>query len=302
MSAAVRLGLVGCGRLAERGYVPAARAARGVRLTAVADPDEGRRTRLAAGLPAYGSAAELVAAGGIDAVVLATPVEAHLADARLCVEAGVTVLVEKPPAADAAGAAELALLEPTLFVGFQRRFDPELVRLRELGAREERLELELVLDIERRSWSPYVVRDEALLDLAPHLVDLAAWISGSEVEAVGAARIDRSSVTLQLELGRGTAFVTCAHDRPYRELVAVRSGGRELGRSQRGGRLRRIRERLGGAGSFVSCLAAELEALAAATRGESRPELATALDGLRVMTVLDEARFVATPAGVEGGP
>ncbi|MFL5945308.1 MAG: hypothetical protein ACJ74D_07910 [Gaiellaceae bacterium] len=33
----LRLGLIGCGLIAERGYLPALRRARGVRLVAVAD-------------------------------------------------------------------------------------------------------------------------------------------------------------------------------------------------------------------------------------------------------------------------
>ena len=46
------LGLIGCGRLAERGYLPALARARGVRLAAVADTVQERGARLAPGVPA----------------------------------------------------------------------------------------------------------------------------------------------------------------------------------------------------------------------------------------------------------
>jgi hypothetical protein len=50
----LRLGLVGCGRLAERGYVRAVARAKGVEIVAVADPDRSRRGLIAAKLGASG--------------------------------------------------------------------------------------------------------------------------------------------------------------------------------------------------------------------------------------------------------
>ncbi len=93
----VRLGLVGCGRLAERGYLPAFRQAVGVDLVAVADANQARCMEIAPTLPAYESMRALVKAGGIDAVVIATPTRSHVADARLAAEVGLLSLVEKPP-------------------------------------------------------------------------------------------------------------------------------------------------------------------------------------------------------------
>ena len=56
MTDELRIGLIGGGRLAERGYLPALRAAHGVRLAALAELDRGRRTRMAelTGVPAAG--------------------------------------------------------------------------------------------------------------------------------------------------------------------------------------------------------------------------------------------------------
>src|SRR5207302_2815366 len=108
----LRLGLIGCGRIAERGYVPAALRARGIRLAAVADPAAERCARAAPGVPSFGGAAELLAARAADVLVLATPAAAHVPDAPLAAAAGVPTLVEKPPAPTAGEAAQLAAISP----------------------------------------------------------------------------------------------------------------------------------------------------------------------------------------------
>src|SRR5438128_7459938 len=98
MRPTVRVGLVGCGRIAERGYLPALKRTRGVSLAAVADPVIERCHALAPGVASYRDPAALVRAGGIDALVVASPPAKHVDHARLGAEAGLAVLVEKPPA------------------------------------------------------------------------------------------------------------------------------------------------------------------------------------------------------------
>ena len=108
----LRFGLVGCGRLAERGYVEAIGRARGSELTALADPEQARCRRLDAGVPVYRDVAELAADGVADAVIVATPRATHLDCARSAGAAGLPALVEKPPAADTSEAELLAELRP----------------------------------------------------------------------------------------------------------------------------------------------------------------------------------------------
>jgi predicted dehydrogenase len=105
--------LIGCGRIAEQGYVPALARAQGVLLTAIADPLPERCAQAAPGVPSSSTAAELIDARVADALVLATPVAAHVPDVRLAAEAGLHVLIEKPPARTAQQAAELAALDPS---------------------------------------------------------------------------------------------------------------------------------------------------------------------------------------------
>lgn len=322
------IGLVGCGRLARAGYLPALIAARGVRLAAVADPDPLRRETVvavagdaAAGrrVPAFRTLEGLLQGARVDAVVLATPVAAHLDDAQLAANAGVATLVEKPPAPDAAGAAALAALGPAPWVAFNRRFGAgqRAVRAALAGredsdhgsggerapgsARPQRVDLMLELRYRRASWGAHTVGDEALLDLGPHLVDLARWLSGDEVAGVRAASLSHERAELELDLERGRATLRCAADRPHRELIEARGeDGHLLARHSEGGLVAGLCGRLARRGEphpLVASLTAQLESFARAARGEPEPALATAADGHAVMAVLDAARACAAGGG-----
>jgi predicted dehydrogenase len=296
--APVRLGLVGCGRLAELGYVPAALAAAGAAIVAVSDPDRARRGLVAAmlGASAHACPAELLEVA-LDGVVVSTPPAGHEEVARLVAQAGLPALVEKPPAPDAAGALRIAALTPAPWIAFNRRFDQGL----ELAGRvppQAGTELRMVLHYRRRSWRPVTGGDDALLDLAPHLVDLALHLTGARPLAVRAhAGPERAGIELALSHGR--ARIECANDRPHRELVELLdAGGRCVARSERGGRTRGLAARVrSGAHPLVRSLTTQLEAFAAALRGEDPGPLATAGEGAVVMCVLDAARRSAATGG-----
>ncbi|MHA6784095.1 Gfo/Idh/MocA family protein [Pseudonocardia saturnea] len=295
----IRIGLVGAGRLAEAGYVPAARAAAGVRLVALAEPDPERRARVAdaaGGVAAFPDAGALLAAGGIDALVLATPAAAHLADARAATAAGVPVLVEKPPAADLDDTSALAALTPAPWIGFNRRFEPGMAELRAAVPVGAEVGLTVELAYRRRSWGAHAVADEVLLDLGPHLVDLARWITRAEVTDVLRAVVTPDRAEFDLALGAARARIRCAADRPYRERVEARHRrGEVIARRTKGGPVAMVRDRLArGPHPLVASLTAQLEALArTVTTGVPDPVLGTAADGLAVMAVLDAVRASA---------
>ncbi|MGH3695464.1 MAG: Gfo/Idh/MocA family protein [Pseudonocardiaceae bacterium] len=293
----LRIGLVGAGRLAEVGYLPALHAASGVRLAGLAEPDPARRARVAAlagGLPAFPSAATLLAGVRLDGLVLATPAQAHLPDARMAAAAGVAVLVEKPPAADRQQAAELAALTPAPWIGFNRRFDPGIGALRAATPAGEEVEVFLELDYRRRGWGAHTVTDDALLDLGPHLIDLTRWITRGEVTDVRRATVSPRRAEFDLALGPARARIRCATNRPYRERVVVRRRqGAVLGRHHHGGLLAAVGGRLtaqSGPHPLVASLTAQLEVFARAARGGPEPTLGSAADGLAVMATIDAVR------------
>lgn len=314
MSSPLRIGIAGCGRIAERGYLPAARDLAGVRIVAVADPVAERAARAVAGteIAAFAGAEEMIAAGGIDALVVAVPAERHLEVANSAAAVGLPSLVEKPPAADLAGAVALAALEPAPALAFNRRF----LQGAELGPSipaEGWLELELELRFQRLGWAAHASDDEALLDAGIHLIDLAAYLTGSAPIAVRSAGLTPRRARLELELGRGRARIACATDRAYAERVEVRD---RAGRALAGATTDRLRARItrlrGGEDPFVASIRRQLAAFAAAGRGEPSPGLADAAAGVAAMAAVDAARrsaelggaevIVAGPAAFAGAP
>jgi predicted dehydrogenase len=311
-TAPLRLGLVGCGRLAERGYLPALARVPSLELAAVVDHDPVRREHLAAlagGVGSHESLARALARPTIEALVLATPAPAHLPDARLAAARGVPTLVEKPPAPDAVSAAALAELRPAPLVGFNRRFDPGVASLLEAVDGSKVAELRLDLGYRRAAWGSHQAADDALLDLGPHLVDLARWLSGSPVRSVRCRAARPERIELELELERGRARLRCSTQRPWRERFEARDGsGRVIARHRAGG----LRHAAGGvlprpgrskadharpAHPLVESLVRQLEAFAATARGGPSTDLATAGDGAAVMAAIDAARRSARHGG-----
>jgi predicted dehydrogenase len=296
----VRLGIVGCGRQAQRGLVPAAGRAAGIELAAVADGEPARCAAAAPGVPAFGPVDQLLEAG-VDAVVIATPTQEHLAVARLIADARLPALVEKPPAPDLQGATELCSLPAPVWIGFNRRFDPDLEALRERLAGQSGVELALRLQFQNWLWRPHLPHDDAVLDLGTHLVDLARWLLGAEVARVRAPLLSAARASLQLDLGGCRATIECASNRFWREAVEVGAGdGRSAERQQRGGLIQLVLGRLGlrpRDQGFVTSLARQLEALGAALGERPAGQLATARDGVAAMAAVEAARASAAAGG-----
>jgi predicted dehydrogenase len=301
VSAPLRLGLAGCGRIAERGYLPAALDLPGVEIVAVADPDPARAARLVAGtgIVSFADTERLVAAGGVDALVVAVPADRHLEVATVAAAAGLPSLVEKPPATDLAGALALAALEPAPAIAFNRRF-LQGVELAPSIPAEGWVELELELRFRREGWGAHVSRDEALLDAGIHLVDLAAFLTGSPPIAVRGAELDLERARLELELGRGRARIRCATDRGYIERVEVRDrSGRAIATSGTD-RLRARMGRLRGAEDpLARSIRRQLAAFGAVLRGEPTSVLAGVDAAVQAMAVVEAARHSAALGGAE---
>jgi predicted dehydrogenase len=319
----MRIGIAGCGRIAERGYIPAARAASGVEIVGFADPDRERREscrRLWSEggdeAPGFADAASLLAAVPIDLLVVAAPADHHVALAAEAATAGVRSLIEKPPAPDLDGARQLAALHPQPLLAFNRRF-LQGAELRCSVPAEGWLELDLELRFRRDAWGAHEARDEALLDAGLHLIDLACHLTGSAPIAVRRAEIEFERANLELELARGRARIGCATDRSHREVVSVRGrSGKTLGGAAWGGIRSRLDGLFGKPDPLVMSLQRQLQALRALTPQPHRPlpaevevggvggtlratSLATAADGLAVMAVVEAARRSAALGGAE---
>ncbi len=126
----VRIGVVGAGFMGRQ-HVDFIRAAPGATLAAVADPVV---VGDAFDCPVHQSAAAMLEAEDIDAVIIANPSPLHVDTAIECLEAGVAVLLEKPVAVDYAESLRLvdavARLRGRLLVGHHRRHHPAIARAR----------------------------------------------------------------------------------------------------------------------------------------------------------------------------
>jgi predicted dehydrogenase len=301
----MRIGIAGCGRITERGHIPAALATADVTVAALADPDPERLRhcrelcgRGAEEAAAFADAGSMLEAEALDLLVVATPAATHVGLAEAAAAAGVLTLIEKPPAADLAGAQRLAALSPEPLLAFNRRF-LQGEELRAAVPAEGWIELDLELRFRREGWGSHQAHDEALLDAGIHLIDLACHLGGADPIAVRRAAISPERAELELELSRGRARIACATDRGHREAAMVRErGGKVLANWVWGG----IRSRLKAVGGGPEPLLLSLQRQLAAARdqigGEATP-IATAPDGVRAMAIVEAARRSARLDGSE---
>ncbi|BAJ27385.1 MULTISPECIES: Gfo/Idh/MocA family oxidoreductase [Kitasatospora] len=130
----LRFGVVGLGVI-SRFYLAALERVPGVRLSAVCDRDAAVLEPFGGRVACFTDHREMLAAGGLDAVVVTVPNDLHLAIARDALRAGLPVCVEKPLALRAVEGEELAALAAErrvpLFTAFHRRYN---TAVRELAA------------------------------------------------------------------------------------------------------------------------------------------------------------------------
>lgn len=230
----LRAGLVGLGAMG-RNHARVLRQLEGVELVAAADPG-GDKHGVVSGLPVVRSVAELVGYA-LDFAVVACPTYLH---ERVGVELavnGVPALIEKPLADDAGSARRLVdAFEANGLpgaVGHIERFNPALQSLR---ARLEAGELGDVFQVVTRRQGPFPNRiaDVGVVkDLATHDIDLTAWVTEEEYQAVSARTVHRSgrehedlvAVVGQLASGAITSHLVNWLS-PLKERVTIVTGDR----------------------------------------------------------------------------
>jgi predicted dehydrogenase len=174
---------------------------------------------------AYGSYAELAADDQVDVVYVATPHSGHYDAARVCLEAGRGVLVEKPFTTGAADAEALVALarDRGLFAmeAMWTRFNPIVTRLRELIADGAIGDVKAVYadfsfaadyDPEHRLWAPELAGG-ALLDLGVYPVSFAWMVLGEpdSVQAVATSAPTGVDANTGILLGYNSGAVALLH-------------------------------------------------------------------------------------------
>jgi len=192
----VRLALFGCGRIGKV-HASSIAAHPHAELVWVCDPVEPAARALAEqhGAAATSDVDAVLADPRVDAVVVASPTPTHVDLLTRAVLAGKAVLCEKPIDLDVARVDacwdKIAHADPTVMVGFNRRFDPSFkdvhdrVRAGEIGALEQ-----LVITSRDPAPSPreYIEVSGGLFrDMTIHDFDMARFFLGEivEVQAMG---------------------------------------------------------------------------------------------------------------------
>jgi predicted dehydrogenase len=220
----------------------------GCQVAAAADPGALVRNALAEMMPqvrGFADVDEMLDAGGLDAVVIATPVGLHVPVALSCVERGLPFFVEKPLAASAGQAESLALRlrqRPTTnMVGFMTRYidafqkGREIVRSGCLGRLQRVTATIYVSQLFTRGTGWRYERKTAgggvLLSQGSHLLDLVTWYFGAvlcvnaEVHSVYSEEVeDFAHVMIECESGL-RAWMDCSwsvrHKRTVQTTIEV---------------------------------------------------------------------------------
>ena len=203
MAKEFRVGIVGCGGIANGKHMPALKALPNVKMVAFCDLIRERAEKAlkeygAEGAKIYDTYEELVADPTIDVVHVLTPNKAHAPISIAAMEAGKDVMCEKPMAKTAEDARAMVAAAKrtgkTLTIGYQNRFRPDSLYLKkcceagDLGevyyARAHAIRRRAVptwgvfLDEEAQGGGP-------LIDIGTHALDLTLWeMNNYEVESV----------------------------------------------------------------------------------------------------------------------
>lgn len=190
----VVLGALGAGRIGKL-HADNILAMPGVRLKLIADPYIDEDWARTLGLSTTLDPAELFSDPEIAAVLIFSPSNLHAEQIITAAEAGKHIFCEKPIALDPDRIRQALLAVETagvkLQVGFNRRFDPDIKRVKQAVDDGEIGQMQLIRITSRDPAPPPMdylrISGGIFLDMTVHDFDLVRFLSGSEVDEVYAA-------------------------------------------------------------------------------------------------------------------
>lgn len=243
-SSSVRIGLIGCGRIARMFHLPVLSQLPAVEVVALADPDadclrqaSGRFPRAAT----FTDYHDLLRDDTVDAVVICLPTAMHAEAAVVAFDAARHVYLEKPIATtldDARRVLQAAERSGRIgMIGFNYRFHPLIRQAKErIGAGDvgRITAIRSVFSSASRPLPTWKTRREtgggALLDLGSHHFDLIPHLAGAAVADVQATiqsvRVEDDIAAVQLRLANGITaqsfFSISAVDEDRIEIIGDR--------------------------------------------------------------------------------
>lgn len=214
MKAPLNIGLIGCGRAAERLYLPAfSRLKSRARLVAAVDPIYQRRELILSQVPGcklFASAEALLREADVAALIIASPPETHVPMTEMALRAEIPVLVEKPLALSLVEARNLeellAYSNGWVMMAFNRRYWVPVCKLRQVISdrkHSDRVSAQLVLKTDAQTWSPISGMSDPLDDLGPHQLDLLRYIFDCEISSISARWINVYAIRMKVRLEDG---------------------------------------------------------------------------------------------------
>lgn len=315
----IKIGLLGCGRIGQVHALSLAQIS-SARLVAVADavPEAALALSRSSGAEVR-SAADLINASDVDAVIVATPTTLHFDQIHELAAAGKAIFCEKPiDLSSERAAACQAVVEAAgvpFFTAFNRRFDPGFAHLKAqldagvIGATE-------IVVITSRDPAPppvsYIKQSGGLFrDMMIHDLDMARFLLGEEPvelfatgsclvdQAIGAAGdIDTAAVTLKTASGK-IAMINNSRRATYGYDQRIEVHG-ENGMLKAANQLEHLVEHAGAHGftnapnkhffleRYAAAYRAEMEAFIAAL-GQKRSPTPGIADGVAAQILADAA-------------
>lgn len=194
MSKTLKIGIIGCGGIANGKHMPSLKKQAQAELVAFCDIVEERAQKAAAeygveGAKVYTDFRELLQDGSIDVIHVCTPNDSHSEITVASLESGKHVMCEKPMAKTVAEAkAMLEAAERTgkkLTVGYNNRFRDDSMYLKGICEEGELGEIYYgkALAIRRRAvptWGVFLDEEKQgggpLIDIGTHALDLTLWL------------------------------------------------------------------------------------------------------------------------------
>jgi predicted dehydrogenase len=180
-----RVAVVGAGSFGQN-HIRILRQLEGVELVAVVDSN--LEAAVQSGARPFADIEQLLSTSRLDAAVVASPTATHIDVASRLLEAGVSVLVEKPIAQTSADGEKLIDMAKSrglvLQVGHLERFNPAVLAL------EQAVTVPLFFEVHRMSvFTPRSLDIDVVLDLMIHDLDIVLSLTGAMPEEIRAAGI-----------------------------------------------------------------------------------------------------------------
>ncbi|GGF31192.1 Gfo/Idh/MocA family protein [Subtercola lobariae] len=204
MTTDLRVGVVGAGLMGADHISRITQRISGAVVSAVVEPDAGRAAAAANNAPGaqtFTRIEDAIAAGAVDAVLIATPGQFHAPVLEPALEAKLPILCEKPLTPDSASSWKILELEqkldkPHIQVGFMRRFDAEYQKLRDLITSGDAGELLMLRAVHRNpSVGESYTQSMLITDSVVHEFDVVPWLAGSGVKTVEVKYPKRNSLS-----------------------------------------------------------------------------------------------------------